>query len=254
MNYWQELEIENKITQILQDIPDAASVHHLGKPFLTAYQIAIEFANRYPEEFKQLELEIGGVGTGKRNSLAQYLAGQLSKRIKNKEIAHVEGGFLSNQHLHDINFHVEGQQELIHSSLTNTNFTLSMFRLKSEEAIEETGGNLQQLENELTQELRGTYEAARERNYVPTYFLQMLEQYGGKETARRLLAKEEIQQGLITLAEKGMLKDSLEAVVLKEKYKPVFKSLAEADEIDYLAEARRRLEELGYEQEGKSDV
>jgi hypothetical protein len=32
------------------------------------------------------------------------------------------------------------------------------------------------LEGELTEELRGTYEAARKRGYVATYFLQMLEE------------------------------------------------------------------------------
>jgi hypothetical protein len=74
----------------------------------------------------------------------------------------------------------------------------------------------------------------------------MLEQYGGKETARRLLSKQEIQQGLITLAGKGLLNVSMEAVVLKEKYNPLFKTLAEDDGIDYLAEARRRLEEFKF--------
>ena len=39
-----------------------------------------------------------------------------------------------------------------------------------------------------------------------------------------------------------MLNDSLEAVVLKEKYKSLF----EGEEIDYLGEARRRLEALDF--------
>lgn len=129
MNHWLELDIENKITEILRDIPDAADNHHFKKPFLTAYQIAIEFAKRHPEATSKIGYEIGGVGTGERNSLSQYLANQLSKRIKREEITHIEGGFLSNLHLHDINFDVDGQEEPIHSSLTKTNFTLSMFRL-----------------------------------------------------------------------------------------------------------------------------
>ncbi len=101
------------------------------------------------------------------------------------------------------------------------------------------------LEEDLTQELRGTYEAARKRGYVATYFLQMLEEHGGSNTARKLLAKQEIQQGLMKLAEMGMLADSMEAVVLQEKYKPLF----EGDDIDYLAEAQRRLEALDYYKE-----
>jgi hypothetical protein len=111
---------------------------------------------------------------------------------------------------------------------------------------ENTQARLEQLENELTEELRGTYEAARERNYFPRYFLQMLEEHGGKETARRLLAKQEMQQGLMTLAGMDLLSVSLEAVVLKEKYKSLFEKLHEDDGIDYLAEARRRLEEFDY--------
>ena len=82
MNYWKALAIENKVTEILQEAPNALTAHHLGQPFLTAYQIAIEFEKRYPQEFKQLKLPVGGAGTGKHNSLAQYIAGQLSRNIK----------------------------------------------------------------------------------------------------------------------------------------------------------------------------
>jgi hypothetical protein len=60
--------------------------------------------------------------------LAQYLAGQLSRNIKAGNLEEIEGGFVSNQHLNDISFNVEG--EIIHSSLTNTNFTLSLYRLR----------------------------------------------------------------------------------------------------------------------------
>jgi hypothetical protein len=133
MNKWQQFDIENKVTEILQDAPNVLKDHHLGQPFLTAYQIAIEFAERYPEEFKQLKLPIGGAGTGKHNSLAQYLAQQLSRNIKSKRITHIEGGFISNLHLHDINFDTNSQDRLIHSSLTKTWYTLSMFRLKNNE-------------------------------------------------------------------------------------------------------------------------
>lgn len=126
MNLWQELDIENKLIQILQDVPEAYQEHHLGRPFLTAYQIAIEYAKRHPADVKQLGFPIGGAGTGQRNSLAQYLAAGLSREIKAKQLTHVEGGFLSNQYLKDISFDVDG--ETIHSSLTGSGFPLSMFR------------------------------------------------------------------------------------------------------------------------------
>ena len=130
MNKWHHLDIENKVTEILKDAPNVLKSHHFGQPFLTAYQIAVEFAQRYPNEFKQLKLPIGGAGVGKQNSLAQYLAQQLSRNIKAERITHIEGGFLSNLHLHDISFDVKGRQKPIRSSLTKTWFTLSMFRLK----------------------------------------------------------------------------------------------------------------------------
>ncbi|MGB5056129.1 MAG: hypothetical protein WBO24_17190 [Nitrospirales bacterium] len=125
---WQELNIEEKIVQILGDIPNTALQYHLGHPFLTAYQIAIEFARRHPEDAEQLDFPIGGVGIGQRNSLAQYLAGQLSKNIRAGRLISIEGGLLANQHLNDISFDVDGKA--IHSSLTDTGFMLSMFRLR----------------------------------------------------------------------------------------------------------------------------
>lgn len=95
------------------------------------------------------------------------------------------------------------------------------------------------LEAEFTQALEGTVEAAKARNYIPTYFMQMLGELGGVETAKRLLAKSEPQTGLYELWRLGLLKDSMEAMVLQDK----FRSLFTPEEI---AEARRRLEELGY--------
>ncbi len=100
------------------------------------------------------------------------------------------------------------------------------------------------LEKEFEQALRGTYDAARKRGYVATYFLQMLEEHGGKETAKRLLAKSEPQTGLFELWELGLLSESMEAAVLQDKFRGLFTEVE-------LAEAHRRLEELGYFKEGK---
>ena len=127
MSNWQRYDLENRITQILSTVSDSADNHHFGRVFLTAYQIAIEFANRYPDDFSELDLPVGGAGTGQHNSLAQYFAQQLSRRINSGEIQHIEGGFLSNLHLNDISFISDGS--LLHSSLTGSGFTLSMYRL-----------------------------------------------------------------------------------------------------------------------------
>jgi hypothetical protein len=99
------------------------------------------------------------------------------------------------------------------------------------------------LEEEFTRALEGTVEAAKARNYIPTYFMQMLGEHGGVETAKRLLAKSEPQTGLYELWHLDLLKDSMEAVVLQEKFRPLFTEKE-------LTEAHRRLEELGYYQKG----
>lgn len=95
------------------------------------------------------------------------------------------------------------------------------------------------LEVEFTAALQGTYEVARARGYIATYFLQMLEEHGGLETAKRLLAVSEPQTGLYKLWELHLLNESMEGVVLQERFHSLF-TQAEINE------AWRRLDELGY--------
>ena len=96
------------------------------------------------------------------------------------------------------------------------------------------------LEAEFTQALEGTIEAAKKHGYIPTYFMQMLAEHGGVETAKRLLAKSEPQTGLFELWQLNLLHESMEAVICDN---PRFQSLFTKEEID---EARRRLDELNY--------
>ncbi len=124
-SFWRENDIAEKIVEILRDVPEYAP-HHFGYPFLSAYQIAIEFAKRYPEIVAKTSYKIGGVGAGDHNSLSQYLAQRLSVEIRDGRLPNIEGGFLSNWHLDDISF--DNQGEIIHSSLTHTNFILSLYR------------------------------------------------------------------------------------------------------------------------------
>lgn len=69
--------------------------------------------------------------------------------------------------------------------------------------------------------------------------MQMLAEHGGVGTARRLLAKSEPQEGLFELWRLDLLHESMEAVVVQEKYHSLFTQ-------EELAEARRRLEKMGY--------
>ena len=128
MSYFAAHEIEEKLLAILRDVPEYQGEHHLGRPFLTAYQIAIEFDRRHHNIVEQLGHPLGGAGTGKHYSFATYVARQLSQLVKNNPGGPIEGGFLSNQHLNNITF--EHNEQIITSSLTGTAFTLSMFRAR----------------------------------------------------------------------------------------------------------------------------
>lgn len=127
MSQWEDFRFEERIREILQEVTYYRENHHFGRPFLTAYQIAIEYARRYPDDFRQMDLQIGGRGIGERNSLAQYIAGQLSQRMQSGALLDFEGGFISNNHLLEISF--ENDNQRITSSLTDTEYDLSMFRL-----------------------------------------------------------------------------------------------------------------------------
>ena len=128
MSHWDEFDLEAKIIQILRTAKGYPHEHHFGSPFLTTYQLAIAFAQNYPEDFRTITLPIGGEGVGQHNSLAQYLAGELSKRIKSGSITNIEGCFLSNQDLEQISF--RNGDAIIISSLTDTQYPLSMYRLQ----------------------------------------------------------------------------------------------------------------------------
>ena len=83
------------------------------------------------------------------------------------------------------------------------------------------------------------YENAKDQDYYAIYFKGMLDQYGGLETAKRLLAKSQPQTGLFRLWELRMLDSSMEALVIQERFSDLFSD----DEIE---EARKRLAELNY--------
>lgn len=101
---WETHGFDDKVRQILAAIEPSNPGHHLGTPFLTAYQIAIEFNRRHPGVIQHLDYQVGGKGIGKHVSLAQYIARQLSQRIKAGKISDVEGAFLSRQDVQDMLF------------------------------------------------------------------------------------------------------------------------------------------------------
>ena len=127
MSDWERYHFEERIRDILKSVKYYDPKHHMNPPFLTAYQIAIEFNDRHPEVAKEKQLQVGGAGIGERTSLSQYIAGELSSRIKRGRIAGIEGSFLSNMHLKMLSF--KNDDKLVVSSLTKTQYDLSQFRL-----------------------------------------------------------------------------------------------------------------------------
>ena len=128
MTRWEEFDFEERIRLILSDSTYRRPNHHLGRPFLTPYQIAIEFERRFPEDFRKIGLPIGGKGTQNHESLSQYIALTLSRNMQSDKLPDFEGGFLSNNHLSELSFDWNGTK--IESSLTDTQNDVSIFRLK----------------------------------------------------------------------------------------------------------------------------
>ena len=126
MSYWEDYNIGDRINQILSDVEDEG--HHFGRPFLTAYQLAIEFASRHPDIVAHLGKQVGGAGTGEHTSIAQYLALELSKQIRDDSDYPIEGAFISNRYVRELSY--IHNNITVESSLTGTQYSLSMFRLR----------------------------------------------------------------------------------------------------------------------------
>lgn len=126
---WEQQDLEARIVEILSAVPTTSEPHHFGRPFVTAYQLAIGLHRRYPSIANALGVQLGGLGTGEQTSLMQYLAQQLSRRIRQSDGYPVEGAFLSNIELHELTYRGP-DGSAITSSLTGSGFDLSLFRLR----------------------------------------------------------------------------------------------------------------------------
>lgn len=91
------------------------------------------------------------------------------------------------------------------------------------------------------QAMLAIYEKAKNEcgGYRATYFLRMVQEHGGVQAARKLLAGPQAQEGLFKLWDCRRLDISMEALVLAPEWRPL---LSEQER----AIARKRLEQLGY--------
>ena len=57
-SFWEENELEQKVVEVLFGVNYDRS-HHFGRPFLTAYQLAILVKARFPDTFRLLGHPLG---------------------------------------------------------------------------------------------------------------------------------------------------------------------------------------------------
>jgi hypothetical protein len=127
MSNWEKWEMEKRIREVLSAaVNERNPDHHFGRPLSTAHQIAIGIVRRDPGFLAMSGMVIGGEGTAELPSLARYIASQLSKRIKDGEITDIEGFFLSNSHLKELDFIDPSGTEVE----VNVYQEVSLFRLK----------------------------------------------------------------------------------------------------------------------------
>ncbi|WP_344614271.1 hypothetical protein [Dactylosporangium salmoneum] len=131
MSIWEQQAVEAAVLEALGEVHlNNPAGHHFGRPYLSAYQLAIKVNRAHPQIATELGVSVGGAGTGTRTSLAQYLARVLSQRIKQSPDSYpVEGAFLSNEHVDSVAFH-DADGASITSSLSQSGFDLSLFRLR----------------------------------------------------------------------------------------------------------------------------
>lgn len=99
----------NDLRQILKNCPHKPG-HHLGRPFMSAYQIAIRFALAHPQHPQVRRRAIGGRGKGPQHSLAQRIARFLSAAVKYGKAPDIEGGFLSHDLIGELWFDNRGDK------------------------------------------------------------------------------------------------------------------------------------------------
>ncbi len=90
--------------------------------------------------------------------------------------------------------------------------------------VSRNGGTVLNLEAAFHEAMVDIYHRAKsETGYTPTYFLQMVNDLGGVETAKRLISSKAPSEGYTKLWELGRLDISVEALVACEpRWKPLF--------------------------------
>jgi hypothetical protein len=108
----------------------------MGRPYISAYQIAIRVQIDYPATFAAIGKPVGGAGQG-QGTLAQYIGQELARRIKGSEdLAYVagddryffEGGWLSYWELASLMF--QSPSGPVEATPNVAGYDLAIFRLR----------------------------------------------------------------------------------------------------------------------------
>lgn len=129
VSVWEERQVEATVLEVLSAVPTRNESHHFGRPFITAYQLAIGVHALDPQLAATMNVPVGGAGTGQQSSLTQYLARELSQRAKVDSAYPIEGAFVSNENVLDMVFQGPAGAPL-HSSAQEGGWDLSLFRLR----------------------------------------------------------------------------------------------------------------------------
>ncbi len=172
------------------------------------------------------EAIIGLDGRETVNTLKKYFTSMKNEKLKRRLQNQLKGEIRK-----DIEINVlKSEKELIEQS----------FSIKAIEV------DKKQLINELHRAMFRIYDESTAIGYTPSKFRQMVANEGGLQTAKKLIGSKQLSDGFAELAQLGRLDLTVEALVLQEKYRPLF------NEVE-LEIARERLVQLGFEIVGDSE-
>jgi hypothetical protein len=123
---WDKYQMKARVLEILATAPTDPS-DGIGRCFMTPYQIAIAFARRFQADFRRMGRPVGGAGAGDK-TLTQYIANQLSRRIKARKIKDIEMQFLYSRDLKSL-IYKHGDAEVV-ATPNQAGFLTSLFRLR----------------------------------------------------------------------------------------------------------------------------
>lgn len=127
MPLWDQLDMTYLIRQILSAVPPEPT-YNTGRPFLTTYQIAIEFARRFPQETTAIGHATGGEGHGPY-AVTTYIARWLPDRIQ-RGANDIEMAFLDAMHMSSLQFEDAGTTRT--ATTNQAGFNATMFRLRDQ--------------------------------------------------------------------------------------------------------------------------